>query len=105
MKVLNDFESKIFPIEKQTQGKRRPGMIVKVFDCSCLLDLARLGKVSDCSYLKIFSPKQMFQKLLVALAPVKVGNTSENLLNEIHQIIYSLYRAKEITEKIYITTF
>ena len=33
----------------------------------------------------------MLQRLLVAIAQVKVGNTSENLLNEIRQIIYSLY--------------
>ena len=38
----------------------------------------------------------MVQRLPVALAQVKAGNTSENLLNEIRQIIYSLYRAKEI---------
>ena len=39
------------------------------------------------------------QKILLAPAQVKVGNTSENLLNEIWQIIYSLYREKEVTEK------
>ena len=43
----------------------------------------------------------MLQRLRIALALVKVGNTSENLLNEIRQIIYSLYRAKEITQKVY----
>ena len=42
----------------------------------------------------------MLQRLLIALAQVKAGNTSENLLNEIHQIVYSLYQAKEITEKV-----
>ena len=35
------------------------------------------------------------------LHQVKVGNTSENLLNETRQIICSLYRAKEITKKLY----
>ena len=43
----------------------------------------------------------MLQRLPLALAEVKAGNTSENLPNEIRQIIYSLYRAKEITKKIY----
>ena len=47
--------------------------------------------------LKILTPKQMLQRLPIALAQVKAGNTSENLLNEIRQIIYSLYWAKEIT--------
>ena len=41
----------------------------------------------------------MLQRLLLEFAQVKAGNTSENLLNEIRQIIYSLYQAKEITKK------
>ena len=41
----------------------------------------------------------------MALAQVKAGgNTSENLINEIRQIIYSLYQAKEITKKVYNNT-
>ena len=42
----------------------------------------------------------MIQILPIALAQVKVVNTSENLLNEIRKIIYSLYRAKEITKRV-----
>ena len=70
--TLNAFRSEIFPI-KATQGKG----------------------------LKISSPKQIFQRLPIALAPVKAGNASENLLNEIRQVMYSLHRAKEITKKVY----
>ena len=33
----------------------------------------------------------MFQSLLIALTLVEVGNTFEKLLNEVRQIIYSLY--------------
>ena len=51
--------------------------------------------------LKILTPKQILQRLPIALAQVKADNTSENLLNEIRQIIYSLYREKEITKKVY----
>ena len=51
--------------------------------------------------LKILTPKQMLQRLPIALAQVKAGNYSENLLNEIRQIIYSLYQSKEITKKVY----
>ena len=43
----------------------------------------------------------MFWRLPVALGQVKAGNTSENLLNEIRQKLYSLYRAKETTKKVY----
>ena len=51
--------------------------------------------------LKILTPKQMLQKLPIALAQVKAGNNSESLLNEIRQIVYSLYQSKQITKKVY----
>ena len=51
--------------------------------------------------LKALTPKQMLQRLPIALTQVEVGNTPENLLNGIRQIIYSLYRAKEIKKKVY----
>ena len=41
--------------------------------------------------LKIITPKQMLERLPITLAQVKAGNTSQNLLNEISQIIYSFY--------------
>ena len=43
----------------------------------------------------------MPQRLPITLAQVKAGNNLENLLNEIRQIIYSLYQPKEITKKVY----
>ena len=52
------------------------------------------------SKLKILSPKQMLQRLPIALAQVKAGNNSESLLNEIRQIVYSLYQSKQITKKV-----
>ena len=43
----------------------------------------------------------MLQRLPIALAQVKAGNNLENVLNEIRQIVYSLYQSKKITEKVY----
>ena len=43
----------------------------------------------------------MLQRLPIALAQLKAGNIYENLLNEIKQIVYFLYRAKQITKKLY----
>ena len=51
--------------------------------------------------LKMLTPKQMLQRLSIALAQVKAGNNSESLLNEIKQIVYSLYQSKQITKKVY----
>ena len=50
--------------------------------------------------LKILTPQQMLQKLLTALAQVKAGNNSEDLLNEIRQIVYSFYQSKQVTKKV-----
>ena len=51
--------------------------------------------------LKILAPKQMLQRLPIALAQVKADNNSESLLNEVSQIVYSLYQSKQITKKVY----
>ena len=50
--------------------------------------------------LKILTPNQMVKRSSIALAQIKAGNNSESLLNEIRQIVYSLYRSKKITEKV-----
>ena len=57
--------------------------------------------VNEGEQLKILTPNQMVKRLQIALAQVKAGNNSESLLNEIRQIVYSLYRSKEITKKVY----
>ena len=51
--------------------------------------------------LKILTPKQLLQRLPIALAQVKAGNNSESLLNEIRQTVYSLYQSKQITKRVY----
>ena len=55
--------------------------------------------------LKILTPKEMLQRLPIALAQVKAGNNSESLLNEIRQIIFSWYQSREITKKVYNNIF
>ena len=44
--------------------------------------------------IKILTPKQVLQRLPIALAHIKAGNNSESLLNEIREIVYSLYKSK-----------
>ena len=51
--------------------------------------------------LKILTPTQMLKRIPIALAQIKADNNSESLLNEIRQIVYSLYRSKKITKKVY----
>ena len=72
--VINAFKSGIFQVSKESQ---------------------------EGEGLKILTPNQILKRLPIALAQVKAGNNSESLLNEIRQIVYSLYRSKEITKKVY----
>ena len=76
--VLNGFKSKLFLTKSKGSG---------------ILN-------TNHSKLKILTPKQMLKRLPIALAQVKADNDSENLLNEIRKIIYSLYQSKEITKKV-----
>ena len=68
-----------------------------------VLDAAYKSKENETkgTGMKILTPKQMLQRLPIALAQVKAGNNSESLLNEIRQIVYSLYQSKQIAKKVY----
>ena len=78
-KVLNAFDNKIFTIKTKGSGYLES----KPFN------------------FKILTPKQILQRLPIALAHIKAGNNSQSLLNEIRQIVDSLYQSKEITKKVY----
>ena len=77
-KVLDSFERKIFSLKSKAAGILNPNH----------------------SKLAILTSKQILEGLPIALAQVKAGNNSEDLLNEIRQI-YSLYQSKQITKKVY----
>ena len=78
-KFFHPFENKIFSTKSKSAGILNP----------------------DHSKLKVLTPKQMLQKLPIALAQVQAGNNSERLLNEIRQILYFLYQSKQITKQVY----
>ena len=47
----------------------------------------------------------MLNRLPITLAQLKAGNNSEKLKNEIRQLLYSLYRSKELTIQLYKSLF
>ena len=82
--ILNVFKSRIIPLQT-TEGKGKIGMLARLVEVSNPLrplDLAR--------HFKILIAKQMFQRLLIALAHVLAGNTSENVFKRSCQILYIL---------------
>ena len=93
-KVINNLENFHISKEEIINFYRDYGKMV--------LDAAYKSKQNETKGkgLKILTPKQMLQRLPIALAQVKAGNNSESLLNEIRQIVYSLYQSKQITKKV-----
>ena len=51
--------------------------------------------------IKILTPNQMLSRLPISLAQLQAGNNSEELKNEIRQLLYSLYRSKNMTKQVY----
>ena len=51
--------------------------------------------------IKILTPDQMLSRLPITLAKLKAGNNSQKLINEIRQLLYSLYRSKKLTKTVY----
>ena len=47
------------------------------------------------------TPSQLITRLPILLAQLKAGNNSQKLKNEIRQIVYSLYRSKNLSKTIY----
>ena len=90
IELFNDYPSIVLETKYKTiHGKGISTMLAQI---ACVV------KVTDHSNLKIFTPKQMLQRLPITLGQV---NASENLLNKIRQVIYSLSHAKEFTKKVY----
>ena len=87
-------------INRIFNGRNDSIKFVEEYD-SMILESKRNAAEMERKRLKILTPKQMLQRLPIALAQVKAGNNSESLLNEIRQIVYSLYQSKEITKKVY----
>ena len=98
-KIVNNIDNGL--IDKRNDINRREiyesKNLKKVVDF--VEKILEFNKQQKSKEIKILTPKQMLQRLPIALAQVKAGNTFENLLNEIKKIIYSLHREKEVTKK------
>ena len=80
-KVKEDVLSSAMALLKERE------MVFKAFESGIFLKTEELKQGTG---LKILTPKQMPQRLPIALAQIKAGNNSESLLNEIRQIVYSI---------------
>ena len=98
---INDFDKISKVIKKKQPGARGSNQ-------KKLLDYGNESKkVIEKSFnpsgsgLKILTPQQMLARLPILLAQIKAGNNSPEFKNEIRQLLYSLYRSKQISETVY----
>ena len=80
----------------EIRGNENPKLVVNVVE-----KITNFNKRQKHKGLKILTPKQMLYRLPIVLTQIRAGNTSETLLNQIRQIIYSLYREKKVPKKVH----
>ena len=94
---LKDLENQIKNMSKRERKIKKPNNIVtvvkKIFDFN--------KHAQEGQGMKILTPNQMRNRLPIALAQLQAGNNSNKLKNEIRQLLYSLYRSKNMTKQIY----
>ena len=96
--ALKDLKEDTKNMSKEEKQIEKPDEIVRVV--KMILDFNEI-KQQKGQGIKILTPNQMINRSPIALAQLQAGNNSNKLENEIRQLLYSLYRSKNITEQIY----
>ena len=92
---LKDIKEKIKKMSKEEKEAEDRELIVKIVE-----DILKFNKQNQQGEgKKILTPSQMLSRLPITLAQLKAGNNSEKLKNEIRQLLYSLYRSKNMTKQ------
>ena len=94
---LKDLKKEIEKMSKKEREIEEPDKIVEIVE-----EILKFNKqTQEGKGLKILTPYQMLSRLPISLAELKAGNNSEKLKNEIRQLLYSLYRSKNMTKEVY----
>ena len=94
---LKDLKEEIKKMSEDEKKIEKPNKIVKIV--KKILKFNRQNQ--EWQGLKILTPNQMLIRLRITLAQLKAGNNPEKLKNEIRQLLYSLYRSKNMTKQLY----
>ena len=93
---LDDLKDKTKEMSEDEIENEKPDKILEIVEKILEFNEHQSGRG-----LKILTPNQMLSRLPISLAQLKAGNDSENLKNEISQLLYSLYRSKKLTKQLY----
>ena len=95
--IKNRWSQLKYEAEKTSKDKKEKEREEKILEI--VKDILNFNKQNQQGQgIKILTPNQMLNRLPIALAQLQVGN---KLKNEIRQLLYSLYRSKNMTEQIY----
>ena len=94
---LSDSKNKIENMREEEKEIEKPSEIIDIVEK--ILEFNKQNQQGQ--GLKILTPDQMLSRLPITLAQLKAGNNSQKLINEIRQLLYSLYRSKKLTKTIY----
>ena len=95
--VLKDLKEEIKKLSEAEIENEGPELIVGIVEKILKFNEQNQQKKG----LKILTPNQMLNRLPIALAQLQAGNNSNKLENEIRQLLYSLYRSKNMTKQVY----
>ena len=94
---LKDFKEDMKKMSEEEKKIEDPKSIVEIVE-----DILKFNKqYQQGQGIKILTPNQMLSRLPITLAQLKAGNNSEKLKNEIRQLLYSLYRSKNMAKQVY----
>ena len=94
---LKDLEKEIKEMSKEEREIEKPVEIVEI-----VKEILNFNKQNQQGQgLKILTPSQILTRLPISLAQLKAGNNSEQLKDEIRQLLYSLYHSKNMTKQVY----
>ena len=95
--VLKDLKKEIKEMSEGERENEKPDNIVKI-----VREIFKFNKQNqEGQGIKILTPNRMLSRLRISLAQLKAGNNSENLKNEIRQLLHYLYRSKNMTKQVY----
>ena len=95
---LKDLKEEIKEMSKEERKIEKPDKIVEIVE---EINEQQFNEQQEGKGLKILTPYQKLSRLPISLAQLQAGNNSQKLKNEIRQILYSLYRSKNMTKQVY----
>ena len=94
---LKDFKKEFKEMPEEERKIEKPDNIVKLVE-----EILSFNKQKqEGQGIKMLTPDQVLSRLPISLAQLQAGNNSEELKNEIRQLLYSLYRSKNMTKQVY----